>query len=81
MAGRHDGIELPQAGAGRLSGRELSEVCQQLLDSELRNGLVQGRDYTINLQVGLTISDSSNIERNTAFTASLPEASSNRLEY
>ena len=51
MAGRPHGIELPSAGAGRLSGRELSEVCQRLLDAELRNGLVQGRDYAINLQV------------------------------
>ena len=51
MAERQHGIELPSAVSGRLSGRELSEVCQRLLDAELRSGLVQGRDYTINLQV------------------------------
>lgn len=50
MNGHQSNIELPSAGAGRLGGAELSGVCQKLLDAESRSGLVQGRDFVINLQ-------------------------------
>ena len=34
-----------------MGASELSGICQKLLDAEIRNGLLQGRDYIISLQV------------------------------
>lgn len=42
---------MPTPGSGRLSGQELSAVCQRILQAETQDGLTQGRDYQINLQV------------------------------
>lgn len=50
MHGRLDETESPVAGTGRLCGSELSDVCQSILNAEIRNGLVHGRDFAIDLQ-------------------------------
>jgi hypothetical protein len=50
MSRFHSDIELPRARNG-MSGEELSPICQSLLDQELKNALVEGRDYKIDLQV------------------------------
>ena len=39
------------AGTGQLAGQELQAACQEVLNAELQQAAVAGRDYTLNLQV------------------------------